>query len=135
MDKGPSGRNHVDPRLLSLIDKSEQEPWLFMKDLNKGDVLEVQTMDTLYTMKVTDPEKGRVLVNSNGRHITQETEATVSGSTITGTGTMMKIGGITVGLRLILFIKGVDELILSLTQEVRVNGFKILPVEHDESVN
>lgn len=135
MDREHPGRQHIDSCLLSLIDASEEMPWLFMKDLKKGDVLEIQTRNTLYTMKVTDPENGRVVVNSNGRHITQETEATVGGSTLTGTGTMMKVGGITVGLRLCLFTKGTGELILSSTQEVRVNGFKMLPVEHTDKVH
>lgn len=127
MNKKHPGRKHIDPHLLSLIDASEEMPWLFMKDLKKGDVLEIQTRNTLYTMKVTDPENGRVVVNSNGRLITQETEATVDGSTLTGTGTMMKIGGITVGLCLCLFTKEIGKFILSSTQEVRVNGFKMLP--------
>lgn len=135
MDKSHSGREHIDPYLLSLIDESEKMPWLFMKDLKKGDVLKIQTRNTLYTMNVIDPENGGVVVNSNGRHITQETEATVDGSTLTGTGTMIKVGGIAVGLRLCLFVRGKGEFILSSTQEVYVNDFKMLPVKSIESVH
>ena len=133
MDKEHSGREHIHPSLLSLIDMSDEVPWLFVRDLKNGDVLEIQTRNTLYTMKVTDPENGKVMVNSNGQRITQEAEASVLGTTITGTGTMVKYRGITVGLSLVVFVKGVGELILSPTQEVRVNGFKALPLEDTEA--
>lgn len=80
-------------------------------------------------MKVTDPKNNKVLVTSNGQRVTEETEGTIGGSSLTGTGTMVKVGGIAVGLRLVLFVRGAGELLLSATQEVRVNGTKVLPLE------
>lgn len=127
MNEEHPGRAHLDPRLLSLIDETDGLSWLFVDKLQKGDVLEVQTLNTLYTMKVIDPETGKVLVNSNGKRITQETPANVWGTTLTGTGTMVKMKGIAVGLRLVIFVEGIGELILSATQEARVNGEKVLP--------
>lgn len=127
MEKEHPGRKHIDPRLLSLIDASEEISWLFIKNLKRDDVVEVQTIHTLYTMKVVDPEKGQVLVTSNGKKITKEVNGTVCGSSLTGTGTMMKMGGIAVGLRLVLFAQGMGELLLSFTQKVSVNGFEVLP--------
>jgi len=120
---------HMGPYLLSLTEQSEGMTWIFMKNLRVGDVLEVQTPDTIYDMKVIDPEKGKVLVKSSGRHNREETEAVVIGSSLTGTGTLVKLRGIAFGLRLCLYVKSVDELLLSATQEVRVNGTKVLPAE------
>ena len=77
MDKSHSGRQHIDPRLLALIDKAEGEESLDLKSLRKGDVVSVQTRNTVYTMKVLDPENGKVLVNSDGHHVAQETNGTV----------------------------------------------------------
>ncbi len=135
MDKEHLGREHIEPRLLSLVDASEEVPWLFIKNLNVGDILEVQTRKTLYTIKVTNPKSGSATINSNGRHVTQEIDGSVLGTTLTGTGTMVKMGGIAIGFRLVLFVNGIGELILSSTQEVRINGFKILPAGHAENVH
>lgn len=129
MSDDRSGRDHIDPELLSMIDESDKSDWIFVKNLKKDDLLEIQTMNTLYTMKVTDPEKRRVLVHSTGRHITEEVNGTVVGTTLTGTGTMVKMGGITPFLELVLWVEGKGELILSPTQEVRVNGKRVLPTE------
>ena len=122
-----SGRENIDPRLLNLIDKSENMSWLFVKSLKRGDVLEVQTKNTLYAMKVLNPETGEVLVNSNGSTVTKESKGIVTGTTLTGYGTMVKIGGITIGFRLVLWVQDLGEAILTATQEVRVNGVKVLP--------
>ena len=131
MEKKDSSRECIEPRLLSLLDKSEEMPWLFVNRLQEGDTLEVQTKNTLYTMLVMEPTEGKVLANSNGLHIKQETETIVAGTTLTGTGTMVKVGGITIGLQLVLFAKGIGELVLSATKEVRVNGVQVLPVNQN----
>ncbi len=123
------GRKHIDARLLALIDRSESDPALFIKDLQVGDILGVQTHNTLYTMKVLDPANGRVSVTSNGKHITKETQGTVFGTTLTGTGTMVKMGWMAVGYRLILLVEGTGELMLSETKELQINGFTLLPAE------
>lgn len=132
MDKGHSGREHIDPRLLALIDKSEEQESLDVSGLQKGDVVSVRTHNTLYTMRVVDPREGKVLVTSNGRHITQETEGFIMGTTLTGTGTMVKLRTIILGMRLCVLAHGVGELILSATQEVRVNGSKVLPLNKNQ---
>ena len=92
----------------------------------------MQTQNTLYTMKIIDPADNKVVINSNGRHITEETEGFVGGSSLSGTGTMMKMGGIAIGLRLVLFVEKAEksgEMLLSSTKEVRVNGIRMLPSE------
>jgi len=133
MDKNHSGREYIDPRLLALIDKSEGEESLDLSGLHTGDVVSVQTRNTLYTMKITDPQEGGVLVNSNGRHVTQETEGSVWGTTLTGSGTMIKMKTIILGLRLCVWVKGIGELVLTSTQEVRVNGAKVLPLDQSKT--
>jgi hypothetical protein len=129
MDKNHPGRQYVDPRLLALMDKAEEEESLDLNSLRKDDVIFVQTRNTIYTMKVLDPKKGRVLVNSDGEHVTQETNGTVLGTTLTGTGTMVKLNTIILGLRLCVFIEGRGELIFSPTQRVSINGCRIFPID------
>ena len=98
MNEEHPGRAHIDPRLLNLMDETDGLSWLFVDKLKKGDVLEIQTLNTLYTMKVVNPFEGEVLVNSNGKTITEETPAYIWGTTLTGNGNMIKLGKIAVGL-------------------------------------
>lgn len=135
MDKAHPGRQYIDPRLLALIDKSEEEEILDVKSLRKDDVISLQTRNTTYTMEVVDPEKGQVVVNSNGRHVTESTKGMVIGTTLTGTGTMIKLQTIILNLRLCLFVEGKGELILSAVQGVSVNGTKMLPIDKSKNVN
>jgi len=131
-----SGRQHIDPRLLVLMDQSEKEESLDMRNLRSGDVVSLQTFNTLYTMKVLDPERGTVMVSSNGSHISDVSRAgSVMGTTLTGTGTMVKIRTIILNLRLCLLVGGVGELILSATQSVLVNGVKIMPMDKNQKPN
>lgn len=123
------GRQYIHPDLLQMIDEGEKGQWVFMKDLKAGDILEVITMNSIYTMRVVDPERGEVLIASNSsRYINEEVRGVVAGTTLTGTGTMVKIGGITPLLRLVLWAEGCGTLVLSATQEVRLNGERVLPV-------
>jgi len=95
-----SGRQYIDPRLLALIDQSEKEESLDMRNLRSDDVVSLQTVNTLYVMKVLDPEKGTVMVSSNGSHISDVPRAgSVMGTTLTGTGTMVKLRTIILNLR------------------------------------
>ena len=135
MDKNHPGRQYIDPRLLALIDRSEEQESLDLSGLHVGDVVSVQTCNTLYTMKITDPQEGRVLVNSNGRHITQETEGIIFGTTLTGMGTMVKLRTIIFGMQLYIGVKGIGELILTSTREVKVNGAKVLPWDQSKMSN
>lgn len=135
MDKAHSGRQYIDPRLLALIDKSKEEESLDIKSLRKDDVISLHTRDTIYTMQVVDPENGHVLVNSNGRHVTESTKGVVVGTTLTGTGTMIKLQTIILGLRLCLFVEGKGELLLSATQSVSVNGTQMFPMDKSRKAN
>ena len=135
MDKNHTGRKYIDPRLLDLMDKAEEEESLSLESLRKDDVVSVYTRNTVYTMKVLDPKNGRVLINSNGKHVTKETNGTVIGTTLTGTGTMVKLNTIILGWRLCVFVEDGGELIFSATQKVLVNGTKILPLEKGSRSN
>lgn len=122
------GHSNLDPRLANLLQKSERLDWLSVKDLRPSDVLIVKTRNSVYTMKVEDPETGFVRLSSNGSTHLRDSPAAVWGTTLSGRGTMIKVLGITVGFRLMLQVEGVGVLTLSPTQEVLVNGKRALPV-------
>ena len=137
MDKNHPGRQNIDPRLLASIDAAEEEDSLNLSGLKKDDVVSVRTRNTVYTLKMIDLSRGNaeVLINSNGRHVTRETRGRVLGTILTGTGSMVKSNTIVLGLRLCVWVEGLGELRLSATQEVSVNGMKILPIDKTKKVN
>lgn len=117
MQKYQEGRKHIDPRLLALMDAAEKEKGIFIQNLQSGDHVEVITRNTVYNLKVIDPKKHEVEVTSNGKFMPGPTITYVEGSSLTGRGTMIKIGWIAPGYRLLL-----GGGLLSTTQKVSVNG-------------
>lgn len=71
-----------------------------IKDCAVGDRIAVTTRNTRYVLEVLDPAERRVLVTSDGKKVTTPTEMHVIGITLTGTGTMVKLGFLAVGYRL-----------------------------------
>src|SRR3989344_8161613 len=100
VDKSHPGKKNIDPRSLVFMDEAEDRESIDLKNLSKDDVISIRTRNTVYTLKVLNPEKGRVMVNSNGQKVTEETNGSVIGTTLTGTGTMVKLQTIILGLRL-----------------------------------
>lgn len=116
------GRKHIDPRLLALIDKAEKDDGLFIQDLKAGDIVTIRTLRHMYVLKVLDPEGRKVEAMSNGTYFQGPTITYARGSSLTGTGTMVKIGWIAVGYRFCL-----GKFVLLPTQSVSLNGVQILP--------
>lgn len=116
------GRKHIDPRLLALMDKAEKEDGLFIRDLKAGDTVTIRTRNHMYVLKIIDPEERKVEAISNGQYFQEPAITYANGSSLTGTGTMIKSGWIAVGYRFLL-----GNIVLSETQSVTVNGVQILP--------
>lgn len=116
------GRKHVDPRLLALMDKAGVERGLNVEELSAGDVVRIETHSgNVYTMEVLDPKKRRVKAKG-GKLGAKFVETYANGSSLTGTGTMIRLGWIALGYR---FLLGLH--LLSPTRRVTLNGFTVLP--------
>jgi len=109
--------------LLRLMDQAAREDGVWIRDLSAGDTVTVVTRNTRYELRILDPERQLVRATSDGKYVTEPTELCIQGSSLTGTGTMVRTGWVAVGYRLLL---GAD-LLLSETREVHLNGIKILP--------
>lgn len=121
------GRQFLSQGILDMIDKADETEWIIVKELNKGDILRIKTMNTTYDIEIIDPEKGFVkFTNDSDRFPMKNTEGSIGGTTLSGTGSMIKLGHITTGMRLCIWAEGIGELTLSSTQEVFVNGEKRL---------
>lgn len=129
MDK--SGRENIDPRLLALMDKAVTEQGLFVKDLSAGDVVEIYTKSgNVYILEVLDPATHKVRArDKNGSLSREPVETYANGSSLTGTGTMVRAGWIAPGYRFLL-----GNVLMTKTEKVAVNGLWVLPAA-DEGKN
>lgn len=128
-NENESGQQNLVPTLDQAIEDSKDKTWLMMDSLKAGDRLDIFTWDHIYYMQIVDPKSKQVILKSNSPMLPRdEYAAWVNGTSLSGRGTMVKMGGITCGLCLVLTIKGIGEVILSATQEVRINDSIVLPV-------
>ncbi|MFQ5744692.1 MAG: hypothetical protein ACE5HV_14055 [Acidobacteriota bacterium] len=118
----------INPRVCMdrLILQAENANGIDTRQLRAGDTLVIRTCNTFYTLRLADPGKGAGVATSDGRFITDESEASLLGSTLSGRGTMVKMGWILLGYRMVLFIPG-QELVTSPVQSVMVNGMPVVP--------
>ena len=90
---------------------------LRIEDCAVGDLVEVKTVSTTYVLKVLDPAGRKVEVRGGAKHFLEWTTTYVNGSSMTGSGSMARLGWIGVGFRLWL-----GNILLSETQRITVNG-------------
>ncbi len=93
------GEQHLDPRLVALIQKSERDGGIFLKDVpNPEDaIVEVHTQNSIYTIAIIDLEKGEVAMQG-GKYLPEPELCYFRGSTFGGS--MIKVGWVGVGMHL-----------------------------------
>ncbi|MDO8571316.1 MAG: hypothetical protein Q7R79_01425 [bacterium] len=118
------GRKFIHPDLLARIDQAENLPWLFVQNLKVHDVIRVETFGPMYTFTMTDPAKQEALIkgDSTEEFFITDTPGVIQGTTLSGTGTMVKMGGIAPGYRLVVFGEGIGTQLLPVTKAIRLNG-------------
>lgn len=94
-----SGEEHIDPRLVALMKKSEKDGGILLKDVSGPDesVVEVYTQNSLYEIAIIDVEKGEIAMRG-GKYLPEPELSYLRGSTWGGS--MTKVGWIGVGMRL-----------------------------------
>lgn len=120
-------RDFFPNELADALEKSAASDAVRIADLRKDDVIEIVTKNHVYAMKVIDPSRSRVLVSSDGEHVTSPTEMTLAGSLLSPFGSMIMTGRIVVGHSVEFGLPGGRRLVLTATRAVSVNGVRILP--------
>ncbi len=124
-------REYFPKELADALERSAAADAIRIKDLRKGDVVEVRTKNHVYAMTVIDPARSRVLVTSDGKHVASPTEMTLAGSLLSPYGSMIMAGRISLGHCVELGLPGARRIVLTATREVSVNGIRILPRDRD----
>ncbi|MDA2935623.1 hypothetical protein MYX06_00170 [Patescibacteria group bacterium AH-259-L05] len=114
---------NLDPRLSARIDKTAKEDGISVKKLQVGDVIEIDTLNHTYRLKMLDPKTSKVEVSSDDPFFIRPVTTHAIGSNLTNYWGSVKQGLIMVGYS---FALGRD-IYLPLTQTVRINGVQILP--------
>lgn len=95
--------------------------------LRPGDLLSIRTVNSVYTMRLDEPVQGRGVATGDGEFINEESTASLIGATLTGRGSMVKVGWILLGFKVVLSIPG-GELMTSKVQGISVNGKPLVPL-------
>lgn len=96
--------------------------------LRQGDTLTVQTCNSVYTLRLDDPSWGHGVATGSGEFLNDPARARLVGATLSGSGSMVKLGWVLIGFKLVLAIPG-GELLTSHVREIWVNDKPVLVAE------
>ncbi len=109
-----------------LIARAEEADGMDTRTLRAGDTLDIQTCYSRYTVRLADPSRGVGMATSDGRFITSESDVRLLGATLSGRGTLVKLGWVLFGYKVVLSVPGGD-LVTSRVQGLTVNGMPLIP--------
>ena len=95
------------------------------RSLRPGDLLSIHTLNSIYKLRLDEPARGKGFAVGDGQFINEESRASLIGATLTGRGSMVKVGWILLGFKVVLSIPG-GELMTSRVQGIEINGKPLL---------
>ncbi len=97
------------------------------RGLSPGDLVSIQTLNSVYKLRLDEPLRGRGVATGDGEFINEESTASLIGATLTGRGSMVKVGWVLLGFKVVLSIPG-GELLTSRVQGISINGAPLTPL-------
>ena len=95
------------------------------RSLRPGDLLSIHTLNSIYKLRLDEPARGTGVAVGDGEFINEESRASLIGATLTGRGSMVKVGWILLGFKVVLSIPG-GELMTSRVQGIEINGKPVI---------
>lgn len=111
-----------------LVARAEAAGGVDTRTLKAGDTLDILTCYSRYTLRLAHPDRGTWIANSDGKFITSESEARLLGATLSGRGTLLKLGWVLLGYKVVLAVPG-GEIVTSRVQGVSINGMPLIPAK------
>ena len=93
-----SFERYFDSQIVKLIEQSEKDGGIWLKDVEPDQLIEVYTQKSIYRLALVDKVKHLVAVNSTGAHIDKPEICILNGSTFGGS--MIRLGWIGIGMNL-----------------------------------
>ena len=109
-----------------LIDRGDAAAGVDTRQLQPGDTLVMRTRNTSYTVRLVNPARSVGTGTSDGKYMKSESDVHLLGATLSGRGTMVKLGWILLGFRMVLLVPG-RELVTTPVQSLAVNGTPLVP--------
>lgn len=97
------------------------------RSLSPGVLVSIRTLNSVYKLRLDEPLRGRGVASGDGEFINEESAASLIGATLTGRGSMVKVGWVLLGFKVILSIPG-GELLTSRVQGISINGTPLAPL-------
>lgn len=104
-----------------LIAQGDAAPGVDVRQLQPGDTLVMRTRNTSYTLRLENPGRCVGRGTSDGKHVTDASSMSMLGATLSGRGTLVKVGWILLGFRMVLLIPG-RELLTTPVEFLSING-------------
>ncbi len=98
------------------------------RSLRPGDLLSIHTLNSVYELRLDEPARGKGFAVGDGEFLNEESRASLIGATLTGRGSMVKVGWILLGFKVVLSIPG-GELMTSKVQGIEINGKPVILAE------
>ena len=98
------------------------------RSLRPGDLLSIHTLNSIYKLRLDEPARGKGFAVGDGQFINEESRASLIGATLTGRGSMVKVGWTLLGFKVVLSIPG-GELMTSRVQGIEINGKPVILAE------
>jgi hypothetical protein len=95
------------------------------RQLRPGDLISIRTLNSVYNLTLEEPARGRGVASGDGDFINEAASASLIGATLSGRGSMVKVGWVLMGFKLVLSVPG-GELLTSRVQAIAINGTPIL---------
>jgi hypothetical protein len=97
------------------------------RSLSPGDLVSIRTLNSVYDLRLDEPARGFGVARGDGEYINEEAAASLVGATLSGRGSMVKVGWVLLGFKVVLSIPG-GELLTSRVQGIAINGKPLSPV-------
>ena len=109
-----------------LMDRGNAAAGVDTRQLEPGDTVVMRTCNTSYTQRLDNPARSAGTGTSDGKYMTSESDVHLLGATLSGRGTMVKLGWILLGFRMVLLVPG-RELVTTPVQFLTINGKPLVP--------
>lgn len=121
-------RTRVRAPIDAFFTASSQADGVDIRRLSAGDELLVHTCYSTYRLQVEDPRAARVQASSDGKVLTEPVPCGVLGATLSGRGSMLRMGWALVGYKIVLRLPD-GELMTSKVRALTLNGYPIVTAD------
>lgn len=110
----------------SLLDEVELLDALDVRRLHPGDTVLLETSHSEYRLELVDPGRGKARATGSGRFLNEESPVRLLGATLSGRGSMVRVGVVMPGFKVVLQLAE-GELMTSKVRRIFVNGVPMDP--------